>query len=176
MKAWLMRGYGEKFKPAIISGVIAISANIVMLLVGHAVHIKTGHGGLLKALAIAFDFYPIPWDAKVLLLLSPLSWKYIFHFFVGIIMAIIYAYMVDPALGERITVIAKGAAYAATVWIVNAAVILPFLGEGFAGYRVLPLSGMIYFAMAHTLFFILLAVIYSKIYLRGSGKTLQNIV
>lgn len=52
--------------------------------------------------------------------------------------------------------------YAVVVWVANAVVILPWLGEGFAGSRNLSLPGMAYFAAAHTVFFVLLAVLFAR--------------
>jgi hypothetical protein len=52
----------------------------------------------------------------------------------------------------------KGLAYAAVVWTANALVVLPWLSERVAGSRALSPAGMTYFAAAHTVFFLLLAV------------------
>jgi hypothetical protein len=45
------------------------------------------------------------------------------------------------------------------VRLANAAVVLPAIGEGF---RHLGLAGMAWFAAAHTLFFVVLAVLYAR--------------
>ncbi len=52
----------------------------------------------------------------------------------------------------------RGLAYAAAVWVANAAVVLPLIGEGFAGRNDLSLAGMAWFAAAHTVFFVMQAV------------------
>jgi hypothetical protein len=48
------------------------------------------------------------------------------------------------------------------VWLLNAAVVLPLTGEGLAGSVHLSLAGMTWFAAAHTVFFVLLAVLYQR--------------
>ncbi|MHB1567124.1 MAG: hypothetical protein ACYCXG_10495 [Acidiferrobacter sp.] len=52
--------------------------------------------------------------------------------------------------------------------LIDAAIVLPLLGEGFAGWVVVPLSGMLYFAMAHAVFFVFLGIAYD--YLRNRYK------
>jgi len=53
--------------------------------------------------------------------------------------------------------------YAAFVWILNAAFVLPVTGEGFAGGRRISLAGMVLFGVAHTLFFAILGVGYGRL-------------
>jgi hypothetical protein len=81
-----------------------------------------------------------------------------FHFAVGIAMAVFYAFAVERLLGGPAVV--KGLVYAAAVWLMNSAVVLPLTGEGFAGSEHLSAAGMAWFAAAHTLFFVSLAVLY----------------
>ena len=54
----------------------------------------------------------------------------------------------------------KGFVYAALVYLLNAALVLPLLGEGFAGIRSLTPVGIVAFAIAHTAFFLTLASLY----------------
>jgi len=70
-------------------------------------------------------------------------------------MSIFYALVLGHLLPWSPAV--KGLAYAAGVWLVNALVVLPATGEGFAGSANLSFAGMLWFAAAHTLFFMLLA-------------------
>jgi hypothetical protein len=63
----------------------------------------------------------------------------------------------------------KGAIYAAAVWLLNAAIILPLTGEGFAGTAHLGAAGITWFAAAHTLFFLLLAWGYGRLMRRDGG-------
>jgi hypothetical protein len=57
------------------------------------------------------------------------------------------------------TAIAKGLTYALIIWLINAGVVLPVLGQGFAGANTLTATGIIAFAIAHTSFFIILAIL-----------------
>jgi len=160
---------------AILAGTVAIAVNIVLLYGGHFAHINTGHGGLLKLLAITFDFNPIPWGSGFLSLLNPSIWKYAFHFIIGLAMAVFYAYVIENTLNDQLPAAAKGLVYAAILWLANSAIILPLLGEGFAGYKSIPLFGIFYFAIAHTVFFVLLAIIYEKLWPRESMLTLNKL-
>jgi hypothetical protein len=76
-------------------------------------------------------------------------------------MALFYAYVVEPALIGRPWV--KGVICAVAVWMLNAIIVLPLIGEGLAGSRHLGAAGMIGFAAAHTIFFVLLAVLYAPL-------------
>jgi hypothetical protein len=51
--------------------------------------------------------------------------------------------------------------FALLVWLANAFIVLPLIGEDIAGSRYLSAAGMIYFAAAHTVFFVLLALFYA---------------
>jgi hypothetical protein len=84
----------------------------------------------------------------------------LFHVFVGLLMALFYAYMLEPVLPGKPLV--KGLIYAAIVWLLNAFLVLPEIGEGIAGSRYLGLAGMAGFAAIHTVFFVLLAVLYAR--------------
>ena len=79
-----------------------------------------------------------------------------FKIAVGLGIALICG-VVDPYLsGAKI---AKGLVYALIIWLINAAVVLPAPGEGFAGAHALTTTGTIAFALAHTSFFIILALL-----------------
>ena len=84
-----------------------------------------------------------------------------FHGVVGLAMAVIYGLLLEPLWRGPPWLL--GILYAAMVWIANAFVVLPILGEGIAGSATLSLAGMLWFAAAHTLFFVALAVLYPKI-------------
>jgi hypothetical protein len=78
-----------------------------------------------------------------------------FHLLVGIMMALFYAFVLEPLLPSSPAF--KGWLYALVVWIANAAIILPLTGEGFAGSTNLTVAGMAWFAGCHALFFLVLA-------------------
>jgi len=75
-------------------------------------------------------------------------------------MAVFYAYVVEPLLPG--TALVKGLLYALLIWLANAFIVLPWIGEGIAGSANISLGGMIYFAVAHTVFFVLLALLYAR--------------
>ena len=155
---------------AVIAGFVAIIINSALLYFGSALGIETGHGGLLKLIAKIVGVYPIPWGRGDLRGVPPIAGKYGFHFLVGILMAMFYAYVVDPSLGVTRSPLIKGLIYALIVWLANALVILPLLGYGIAGYHEIPMFGVLYYAFAHTVFFVLVAVLYSQITLRTCDK------
>jgi hypothetical protein len=75
-------------------------------------------------------------------------------------MAVFYAFLLEPILPG--SALAKGLVFALLVWLANAFIVLPWIGEGLAGSRYLSAAGMIYFAFAHTVFFVLLALLYAR--------------
>ena len=155
------------FKNVLVSGLqagtIAIIINILLLQLGAAVGMQTGHGGLLKWSVMQLHLGPIQWQQPPLSSLPMVVWKIGFHFVVGIGMALFYAILLEPLLRTRFTPMQSGLLYALLVWLVNAFVILPGLSMGIAGSAVIPLSGMLYFAFAHTAFFVILALLYARL-------------
>jgi hypothetical protein len=98
------------------------------------------------------------WSTTVLPAVPSARFQVAFHVLVGLLMAVLYTYVVEPALIGRPWL--KELIYAASVWILNAIIVLPLIGEGFAGSRHLSAAGMLGFASAHTVFFVPLAVLY----------------
>lgn len=90
-----------------------------------------------------------------------------FHLAAGLAMGVFYAFMVEPLL--RGPAVLKGLIYAAAVWLLNAAVVLPVTSEGFAGSLHLSLAGMTWLAAAHTVFFVVLAVLYGALCARRAS-------
>lgn len=64
----------------------------------------------------------------------------------------------------------RGAMYGALVWLANACVVLPIIHQGFAGYRVISVGGMLYFACVHMVFFLLCAVLFEWFYREASTR------
>jgi hypothetical protein len=149
-------------KRGLIAGAIAIAINTILLQIGSALHIQTGHGGLLMWLAKHLGFAPIAWNQGILGMLPMKIWKTGFHLLVGMGMAVFYIFIVEPALGRKLSPLSKGFIYALVVWLMNATIILPGLGQGFAGSAVISLYGLVYYAFAHTVFFLVLALIYGS--------------
>jgi hypothetical protein len=84
-------------------------------------------------------------------------------------MALFYAFVLEPTL--RGPAWLRGLYYALGVWLLNAIVVLPLTGEGLAGSAHLGLFGMTWFAAAHTLFLVLLAVLYGPALAFMTGRS-----
>jgi hypothetical protein len=117
--------------------------------------LATARGGLLRLLAIlSGGVFPVR--------ASP-EFQLAFHVPVGVAMAVFYAYVVERILPGPSWI--HGLVYATGVWLANAVIVLPATGEGFAGTRHLTLAGMLWFAAAHCLFFVVLAVLIESLLL-----------
>lgn len=154
-------GLARRAGSALLAGGIAIALNTFVLSLADVAHLPTAHGGLLKLLMLWFGpvadqlagFVGRP-DVR-LWLTRAASFQLGFHILVGLIMAVVYALFVSPLL--KMGPLAKGLICALAVWLANAAVVLPSIGEGFAGRVHLTIAGIVAFAAAHTLFFLVLS-------------------
>ena len=145
---------------------MAIAINTALLAAADLIPLVTARGGLLKLLTI----YVGPtlsqhgtgaaWVGLGLPAPSGTTFQLGFHIVVGLAMALLYGIALEPLLPGGPGW--KGLLYAAGVWLANAFIILPWLGEGVAGSRNLGALGMAYFAAAHTVFFVLLAVLFAR--------------
>jgi hypothetical protein len=158
---------------ALLAGGIANGLNTLALKAADLISLPTAKGGLLRLIA--------PWCAPVLRTTGvSKAWSAIggpavksqdfqigFHLAVGIAMAIFYAVALEQNLPGR--PVTKGLLYALAVWLLNALVLLPATGEGIAGSAHLTAAGMLWFAAAHTLFFVALAVLYAAFRARNSA-------
>ena len=159
--------YTRRILPALIAGGIAIAVNTILLAAADWIPLVTAHGGLLKLLTtyLARPVLSIGLGELWSNLGLPSPANHVFqtgfHVVVGLAMAVLYALAIEPLLtGDAWK---KGLIYAFFVWLANAVVVLPWIGEGIAGNRSLEAAGMIYFAAAHTIFFVLMAVLYSNL-------------
>ena len=149
---------------ALIAGAIAITINTAALAAADLVPLATAHGGLLRLiLMISGNSARVHPDATV---------QFAFHILVGIVMALAYAFVLEPILVGPSAL--RGLIYAIAVWLANALIVLPATGEGLAGYRHLTPLGMLWFAAAHTLFFVLLAVLYARLRRSGTSKQFKR--
>ena len=156
--------FGQRVTGALCAGTVAIIINMLLLKAADLAHVQTARGGLLRVIT--------PAATGVLARSGIAAWwaglggpgpgtsvfQGGFHFVVGLGMALAYALVLAPRLGG--TFWRKGLLYALAVWLVNAFVLLPISGEGIAGSAHLTLAGMVWFAVAHTVFFVLLAAGY----------------
>jgi hypothetical protein len=147
----------------LVAGIVALAAN--MLLLGLADHfgIVTARGGFQRLVKLWTTPWLVAGGLDVIWSRSQLPdpgsapFMVAFKIAAGLTMALVYL-SIEPALPGRWW--AKGLFYALLVWLLNAAVVLPLLGQGFAGARSLTWVGMIAFALAHTTFFLVLAWLY----------------
>ena len=152
---------------ALLAGAIAIAINTALLAAANWIPLVTARGGMLKLLTIYFG-QPLArfgvgsvWAGLGLPAPGGTVFQLGFHVGVGLAMALLYGVVLEPVLSGSAW--RKGLVYGAAVWLANAAIVLPWLGEGFAGSRTLDLAGMAYFAAAHTVFFVLLAVLFARL-------------
>jgi hypothetical protein len=139
---------------------IALAVNFALLGLADRLGIVTARGGFQRLVKIWMG--PVLKGAGVERVWSALSlpepssklFQVSFKVGVGLVMALIYVWIQPYLPGARIS---RGLIYALVIWLINAGIVLPALGEGFAGARSLSATGMTAFAIAHTSFFIVLA-------------------
>jgi len=152
--------FRSRLSPALVAGLLAISLNTVVLKGADLIHLTTAHGGLLRLLSHHFS-KPLQqsgitsiWWAVGAPAPATQTFQIGFHILVGLMMALFYAFVLEPAMPWSTTV--KGLVYLAVVWLVNALIVLPATGEGFAGSANLTLAGIAWFSAAHSIFFMIL--------------------
>ncbi len=149
----------SKLKAALWAGGIAVVLNRLVLLGADLIGLPTAKGGLIPFLETATG-YPASKEA---------AFEPTFYVIVGIGMALVYAGFVEQHLPGKAWL--KGLICAVVTWLLNAAYILPATGQGFAGLRSLTVPGVIWFAAAHTLFFVVMAVLYERLQKPTSADT-----
>ena len=158
-----------------MAGLIAISANTMLLAAADWIPLITAKGGILKLLTPYISPFLASlgvthfWSSMHLPGAETTTFTTAFHVAVGLVMALFYVYFLESRLPGSAWI--KGMTYAAIVWLANAFLVLPFIGEGIAGCRSVSVSGMMYFAAAHTVFFVVLAVLYGYFVERRAQKT-----
>lgn len=141
----------------LLASSIALAANMALLSIAGAALINTGQGGLLRLFAMMIQRL----DGLSNLHLPS---RAIFHIVTGLVMAVVYALMIEPRLPGR--PFSKGLVYGAVVWCFNAFLVLPLIGEGIAGSRNVNTVGLIVFAVAHMTFFLALSMLYGALWSR----------
>ena len=151
----------NRFGAALLAGSVAIVLNTLALNAADLFDLETAHGGLLRlivsSLPSSIDRLGIAsaWIAINGPPINSKSFQTGFHLLVGLLMALFYAFVLEPYLPRSTA--AKGWLYAIGVWLINACVVLPATGEGFAGSAHLNVAGMLWYAASHALFFLTLA-------------------
>jgi hypothetical protein len=164
----------QRAAAALLAGTLAIAVNTALLAAANAIPLVTARGGLLKLLKVAFGDTLARLGADALWTQSGLpapgsnTFQLGFHVVVGLAMALLYGLALEAWLTGPPW--RKGLVYAAAVWLANAFIVLPLLGEGVASSRSLNLAGMAYFAAAHTVFFVGLAVLFARVLLAFAAR------
>jgi hypothetical protein len=138
---------------ALLAGTVGILLNMAALDAADQIPLATGHGGLLRFLTIL--------TGGTLRIPSDGTFRLGFHIAAGLALAQIYAFALEPVLHGPSWL--RGLPYAAAVWLANALIVLPATGAGVAGSRSLTVAGIAWFAAAHTLFFVTLAILYARL-------------
>ena len=161
-----MSRISPSIRAALLAGLIAILINTLLLHLADYIPLETARGGLLKLLKTSFggalerSAIGDLWNGLGLPKPDSAVFKSGFHIVVGLLMAVVYAFLFEPYVPGSAWV--KGVLYALLAWLLNAFVLLPAIDEGIAGHHHLTFAGMAYYAVAHTVFFVLLAVLYVR--------------
>jgi len=168
----------NRLRSALLAGSIAIILNTLALKAADMISLPTAHGGLLHLIAYGFSGVlqqsgiSSVWIQMGAPAPNSPTFQVGFHIFVGLMMSIFYAFVLEPLMPWRATV--KGLAYAIGLWLINAIIILPLTGEGFAGMANLSVAGILWFAAAHTLFYMMLAYGFELLEQRQSSNVVAN--
>lgn len=147
---------------ALLAGGLGLAVNLSLLGLADRLGIVTARGGFQRLVKL--------WTGPALRQLGvDRAWAWLhlpdpgsalftngFKIAVGLAMAVIYLWL-EPFLPGPAPV--KGLTYALLVWLINAGIVLPALGQGFAGAGILSAAGIGAFAIAHTAFFLVLAAL-----------------
>jgi hypothetical protein len=157
---------------ALAAGTAAVTMNMIALESANLIPLTTAKGGILKfgILCVSGASHLLRF-ASFSRLIAEVSgnvpqFEIPFHILMGLMMALGYAFFVEPHFNVRPFL--KGWLYGLGVWLLNAALVLPSLGEGFAGIFDLSALGIIWFAASHFLYFAVLAWSFEAI-VRRSG-------
>lgn len=158
----------ERMVIALQTGAVAIGVNTALLALADAVGFTTSHGGLLRLVKDVITAFSAAAATALAPIFSSAAFQTVFHLGVGLLMAIFYAFVVEPVMGGSAWL--KGFLYAAATWLLNAFVVLPMIGEGIAGSRHLGVAGIVGFAVIHTVFFVLLAILFAQFEERRANR------
>ena len=153
----------------LIAGTLALTMNLALLTAAARVPLLPVRGDMLRLLTIHVWPFVAPYavsgglTSRWLRLGLPLpgspGFTIGFHVLSGYALAFIYTMMIEPSTTGPAW--RKGFLFALVIWTLHACIVQPALGEGIAGSLVLTTSGIAYFAVAHTLFFLVLAIVYA---------------
>jgi uncharacterized membrane protein YagU involved in acid resistance len=147
---------------------------MVMLEAATILGIPTAHGGLLRLTETALEQ-----TIRLIAVVKPIAhhpilpvaspwFQNLFHVATGLLMAIVYVFIVEPRLPGG--AFGKGLTYGAAAWLFNSFVVLPLIGEGPLGIHHLRVLGIICFAVAHLAFFVTLSLTFRYLRRNLSGE------
>ncbi|MFG1463875.1 hypothetical protein V5F77_13355 [Xanthobacter sp. DSM 24535] len=146
----------------LFAGALGLGVNFLLLGLADRLGIVTARGGFQRLTKLwtgpALHRFGVDraWTALHLPDPGGALFMHGFKIAVGLAMALIYLWIKPLLPGSALE---KGLLYALLVWLVNAAIVLPALGQGFAGADTLSAVGILAFAIAHTAFFLVLAAL-----------------
>ena len=153
-------------KAALLAGTVAITVNTLALKLAQPLGITAESGGLLKlgsrcAGPIANGLgIPHAWAKAGLPGPATLAFWVAFHYATGFGMVWLFVAVLHTRLPGNGLV--KGSLFSLLPWLINGLLVLPALGQGVFGWRVLSPSGIAYFAGANWLFGAVLGILYEK--------------
>ncbi|MBW3127107.1 hypothetical protein [Hymenobacter profundi] len=143
----------------LLAGLVAITANTLVLKAAPLLPVNAESGGLLK-LALLHTTPLLP--AGLLPVVQAAGFKLLFHYLTGLGMVGLYVLVFEPRLPGKGWV--KGGLFSLLPWAINGLVVLPLLGQGVAGVHALTAGGIAYFFVANAVFGLVLGGVYA--YLR----------
>jgi hypothetical protein len=158
----------SRLSSALVAGSAAMFVSTVALKAVDLAPLATAKGGLLRLMSSWFS--PLLGQIGVFDLWLQMGlpgagspvFQSGFHLVMGLLMAIFYAYVVEPLLPMTDDIV-KGIIYALGMWLLNAFVILPLTGKDIDGIAHMTLAGIFWCAAAHSVFFVLLALSYGAL-------------
>ncbi|GAC1602976.1 MAG: hypothetical protein NVS3B25_31420 [Hymenobacter sp.] len=155
----------------LLAGLVAITANTLVLKAAPLLAVNAESGGLLKF--VLLHTTPVL-PAGLLPVVKGEGFKLLFHYFTGLGMVGLYVLVFEPRLPGNGWV--KGGLFSLLPWAINAFIVLPLLGQGVAGVYALTASGILYFFGANAVFGLVLGGVYAFLRQRqaagpGSGSS-----
>ena len=150
----------------LLAGLVAITANTLVLKAAPLLAVNAESGGLLKLVLLHTKLW-LP--AGLLTVVQTEGFKLLFHYLTGLGMVGLYVLVFEPRLPSNGW--AKGGLFSLLPWAINGFVVLPLLGQGVLGTRVLTAGGILYFCGANAVFGLVLGGVY--VYLRQWQKSAE---
>jgi hypothetical protein len=142
----------------LLAGLVAITANTLVLKAAPLLAVNAESGGLLK-LVLLHTKLLLP--AGGIPVVRSEGFKLLFHYLTGLGMVGLYVLVFEPRLPGNGW--AKGGLFSLLPWAINGFVVLPLLGQGVVGGHALTAGGIAYFFGANWLFGCVLGVAYEKL-------------